>query len=1230
MMDRYLFENLGPEKFQHLCQALLIKEHPNLQCFPVAQQDGGRDGLIRGSSAGSVPTVVVQVKYKRRDEGESADWMIKALELEKPKVERLAHKGAQRYIMMTNARPTAHEESGRIDKVQAWMDANLPIPAICLWRDDLDRRIEESESQLKLAYPAILTGEDTLTLIVAAQIGRDRERISRTLKSFVREQYRKDAEVKFRQTELANSLLTLFVDVPVDISPLFGEEPGRRFPAATLRSVRRLSSKRDFENVALPAFPVQTDSATANAADFLLDSEVQVGLPWVVLEGAPGQGKSTLAQYICQVHRAQYLGETEFLSQLAPRHGQSSFRLPVKVDLRDFAAFLDGRPIRGQEEPHGGPKTLERFLAALVSIQSGGLEFSADDLVETATHVPILLFLDGLDEVADLKLRRTLIDRISEGLNRLKENEASIQAVVTSRPSLFGTSSQLPKTFTRLSLAPISAETITEYAAKWTIAKNLSEEHAAEVKMILHDKLALAHIRELTRNPMQLAILLSLIDSVGYSLPDVRTDLYREYMKLFMTREAEKSAGVKQHRHLLLEIVEYLAWRLQCEAESNGSTGAISHDELRGIVAERLQANQQDTAILDDLFSGGIERVYVLVQRIEGQYEFEVQPLREYFAAKYLYSSAPGSHFRNRVVHGDRAHRFEAIAVNPYWANVTRFYAGFYEPGEIGALSSSLRELAKSKDLSVSVNARSIGAALLADWIFRSKKFIQDEVIDLVFDNLGVKLASSSALPGFVGASLDAECGRQHFAEVIFNNHITRSGAGVTDDLCKLLSENGGEGLSSKFQSWINEVNGPERTRRFTIACKSGGFACARGTGIDAFVISDEPSPSELRLRAQAVVQYAPNLLSESASLAEAATNSLLEWGGYDSNRQTNDIALLAGILTGPFQRRRPIRNSSSNPKTQLADYPGKQSVQSVLQSLTELRPSGGADDKEGVYSRLRNQFSILHEAFGDEWAIYRKAVLMAGAVNISEKAGDIAVTNANTPLIDKAFAGRAWRGRTSWWEERFSATEGAERLFWIALLLAWSPSRTISKLLPTLNDQITRLLQEDRERLLEVVAAAHQIYEIRGLRGRNPIKTLSGSESELAHVLFAAFGDVQRPYTPEQTDIDKLNKMLKDHDLVKKAQGFPGWNSLTPRKINDWLSFFSEAWRAHSLELVDVLFRYRYGGERMNLKVAEKVLRSCEDYSSELVADAYLALRSDYKPVPLQQVAAEGEWTYD
>jgi hypothetical protein len=41
----YLYENLGDERFQELCQALLVKEMPHVQCFPIGQRDGGRDAI---------------------------------------------------------------------------------------------------------------------------------------------------------------------------------------------------------------------------------------------------------------------------------------------------------------------------------------------------------------------------------------------------------------------------------------------------------------------------------------------------------------------------------------------------------------------------------------------------------------------------------------------------------------------------------------------------------------------------------------------------------------------------------------------------------------------------------------------------------------------------------------------------------------------------------------------------------------------------------------------------------------------------------------------------------------------------------------------------------------------------------------------------------------------------------------------------------------------------------
>jgi hypothetical protein len=81
-------------------------------------------------------------------------------------------------------------------------------------------------------------------------------------------------------------------------------------------------------------------------------------------------------------------------------------------------------------------------------------------------------------------------------------------------------------------------------------ARNLSYKDASDFRSVLSQKLDQPHMRDLARNPMQLAILLNLIQTRGLSLPDKRTHLYDSYMELFFSREAEKSSIVPEHRGL--------------------------------------------------------------------------------------------------------------------------------------------------------------------------------------------------------------------------------------------------------------------------------------------------------------------------------------------------------------------------------------------------------------------------------------------------------------------------------------------------------------------------------------------------------------------------------------------------------------------------------------------------------------------------------------------------------
>ena len=92
------------------------------------------------------------------------------------------------------------------------------------------------------------------------------------------------------------------------------------------------------------------DEVWLGAAALLLDSDFQQAEPLVILEGAPGQGKSTIAQYICQVHRKRILDHQQGVpwALLATPH-HCAFRLRwsfVTSQLGCPAAILLEQPIK--------------------------------------------------------------------------------------------------------------------------------------------------------------------------------------------------------------------------------------------------------------------------------------------------------------------------------------------------------------------------------------------------------------------------------------------------------------------------------------------------------------------------------------------------------------------------------------------------------------------------------------------------------------------------------------------------------------------------------------------------------------------------------------------------------------------------------------------------------------------------------------------------------------------
>ncbi|MFJ6387657.1 NACHT domain-containing protein [Streptomyces sp. NPDC091972] len=777
VVQQYDYETLGADTFQQLCQALLVKQYPDVQCFPVGMPDGGRDASSPAEQISD--SAVFQVKFRKPTPNklatadEIAKWLIDHIKGELGKVERLVAKGATSYIVMTNAQCSSHEDVGTRDRVQSWLDDNVDIPSQVWWRDDIDRRLD-GETEIKRTYGFLRDVVGLAELIGAVRHGindhetvkvaRADRRVAALLK-YLRHQYQRDKVVKFKQTEHEPDLLDVFVDVPAEA---YRTDTVAAHAVMSVRAAAPGADESDgtlamWEGLLTPQtqsiLSVRDRSEAAPAAELLLSRDLSI-IPKddaesthtrIVLEGAPGQGKSTVAQYICQVHRARLLGLTSEISRFPSSHISSPIRLPFHVDLRDLSAWLrkeDPFDIKNTGTPPNWGASLEAFLAAQVSRDSGDIEFKASDLDAVTSATPVLLMLDGLDEVPDFNDRKNVVNAVDEAVNRISYSCPSLMTVVTSRPSVFAkTPGFSRKAYNYLSLSDLPLQMVLQYTDGWLKSRNVPHQEAYAVRKVLGEKLGHPHIVDLARNPMQLAILLWLVKRKGPSLPDKRTALYGSYMDTFLDREAEKSSIVRDERDLILEMHGFVAWELHCQAETGQSGGRISEVKLKGLLRRYLaREGYKKPDLLEQLFTGMTLRVMVLTSRVEGTFEFEVQPLREYFAARFLYltaqSSPPGGERR-----GSRSDRFEALLRNPYWWNVTRFYAGFSDKGELANVVDLLEALSEDKDFALVAYPRMAAATLLRDQVFSQGPRSAARVFDRVTspDALALMLASRTS-----------------------------------------------------------------------------------------------------------------------------------------------------------------------------------------------------------------------------------------------------------------------------------------------------------------------------------------------------------------------------------------------------------------------------------------------------------------------------------------------------
>ena len=547
--------------------------------------------------------------------------------------------------------------------------------------------MDNAPAETKWAYAEMLAGWDLIRYLVAEHAGTAKDKGLRDLiRRVASAQWDEDERVKFSQSEVdREKVVDLFVDVTAD----------------RIRAV-------------LPARRASPSIATiGGAAEYLLRSAP----PFTLVRGAPGQGKSTLSQYVCQVHRSWFVPESARPRSLP---AIAKPRFPLRFDLSEYARWLGGVDVWDPAEDNksskktkrpGNQATIECFLADLMTHESGGIKVTAKDVQDLFARVPSLVVLDGLDEVGSPAIRTRVVQAIDKFSGRAKVYDDPPEVVVTTRPSAGELAEPSTELFEILALNPLTPEQRDDYLRKWCAVRGIHGKDGRALRASFKDKSREPYIEELAGNPMQLTILLDLLHRQGAATPTQRTDLYDQYVDLLLAREANKHPEVvRKHKEELLEIVPFLGWYLHAHSEESQINGRMTVADLQEAMRHFQRAYGNPESVVDELFEAATDRLWALTSKIDGTYEFEVLSLREYFAARFLYRNA-----------GEDNPAFDSTSVlrellrRPYWLNTARFYGGNAKGNGIYVLTAGIEdELARG-----STSAAFLAAwALLTDGVF--------------------------------------------------------------------------------------------------------------------------------------------------------------------------------------------------------------------------------------------------------------------------------------------------------------------------------------------------------------------------------------------------------------------------------------------------------------------------------------------------------------------------------
>jgi len=741
-------------------------------------------------------------------------------------------------------------------------------------------------------------------------------------------------------------------------------------------------------------------------------------------------------------------------------------------------------------------------------------------------------------------------------------------------------------------------------------------------------------------------------------LPDKRTALYDSYIELFFNREAEKSPVVRDNRELLINIHRYLAWLLHSEAELGSEheagrrNGAIASDRLIAVLREYLSREGHDPDLADTLFKGMVERVVALVSRVEGTYEFEVQPLREYFAARFLYETAPYSP-TGAEKYGTKPDRFDAIARDFYWLNVTRFYAGCYSKGELASLIDSLRELVKDKHFRLLSHPRVLGGILLSDWVFSQYPRSVRDVVSLVLDGIGLRyiLASSSRRGGSstaVTLSLPKSCGRTELISRCQSLLYKSPPLDFALDIIDLLKANAS--TSELMELWLGD---PRRNNRGEwLSWLQNGLHLGCLSLVDPKVLSkvceQRPVPPEI-LNTLFRGRRAAMFEATNEDFIAARDGILALQVKAPLNRPESILDMFAQSVNGlryAISYAAPQAAPLASTWTARAGWPVSglstdvsiPPLEAVKDCVTFIEIAIERSQRPAVdwATKLDPWDSVIEQGramWGERLVFYHLANVASGIKSATETSSRYSDPfNAAHALVQRARYARLRAGVASWWPKQLSRTSTAEeQIFLLMLWATWGSGATLCDSCEPFDAAIEALSPDEWHRLYDCIEET-----TRWTGNQSGVRKLKFNLRNFPRAISSRTVSLFKLRANPQSDQELHEKYLVSYkgDDVRILGAIQDTIIRSLHTASDWKQRLALISRAFRNGVISEPYAYRMFVRHpqrasIPLDVATKIMRCTEQYPSFLVASAEACCKQDTatKLTPVAKIAQRDNW---